>query len=103
MADIYARQDHCDELLELWANPPLALKTVMRTYRDELLNLTTRLLRRYEKWLLLQQHCLSVIEETISQLNLVENSNSLWELCAWRSDVWEGLLTATTKLTPGEE
>ncbi|KAH7391804.1 N-acetyltransferase B complex non catalytic subunit-domain-containing protein [Pyrenochaeta sp. MPI-SDFR-AT-0127] len=103
MADIYRRQDRCAELFALWDNPPLALQGLMKTYRDELLNMKTRMLRQQEDWPALESHCLSCIEDTISQLNLAQDSKSLWELCAWRWDLWGALLVATEAIRPGKE
>jgi len=103
MAAMYARQDQCKELFELWDNPPVALKGVMHTYRDELLNLKTRLLRDQKDWPLLEQHCLFVIDDTISKLNLAQDSKCLWELCAYRWDIWDSLLAATKALYTGQE
>lgn len=103
MADIYKRQDRCAELFALWDNPPAALKGPMKTYRDELLSLKTRLLKQQEDWLALESHCLSCIEDTVSQRNLAQDSKSLWELCAWRWDLWGALLAAIKAIHPGKE
>ncbi|CAO2648943.1 Nn.00g098920.m01.CDS01 [Neocucurbitaria sp. VM-36] len=103
MAEIFRRQDRCAELFSLWDDPPSSLKKLMRTHRDDLISLKTRLLRQQNDWLLLENHCYDSIEEVISQLNLVQDSKSLWELCAWRWDLWNGLLQATRAIRHGQQ
>ena len=103
MAEVYARQDKCKELFVLWDNPPDHLKDTMNTYRDDLINLKTKLLRRQEDWPALEAHCLFVINDTIAKLNQVQDSKSLWELCAWKWEIWDNLLRATRIVHPGDE
>ncbi|KAL6706881.1 hypothetical protein ACN47E_005024 [Coniothyrium glycines] len=98
MADVYAKQDRCNELFALWDNPPNHLEQLMRTHRDDISSLKTRLLRQQEDWPLLEQHCLSVINETIVGLEITgtsdRNPTSIWQLCAWNYDVWDSLMAA---------
>ena len=103
MAEIFRRQDRCAELFSLWDNPPTSLKKLMKTHRDDLISLKTRLLKQQNDWLLLENHCYDSIEEVISQLNLVQDSKSLWELCAWRWDLWSALLQATEAIRHGQQ
>lgn len=103
MAEIFRRQGEHAELFELWDNPPISLKKLLRTHRDDLISLKTRLLRDQEDWPLLETHCHDSIEEVISFLNLAQDSKSLWELCAWRWDLWSGLMEATAAIRPGQE
>ncbi|KAF1845780.1 uncharacterized protein K460DRAFT_338347 [Cucurbitaria berberidis CBS 394.84] len=103
MADIFRWQDRCAELFALWDNPPARLRSLMKTHRDDLISLKTRFLLQQEDWLLLESHCYNSIEEVISQLNLGQDSKSLWELCAWRWDLWGALLQATKAIRPGQE
>ncbi|KAJ4370649.1 hypothetical protein N0V83_005170 [Neocucurbitaria cava] len=103
MAEIFRRQGQHAELFSLWDNPPISLKKLLRTHRDDLMSLKTRILREQEDWPLLEAHCYASIEEVISLLNLAQDSKSLWELCAWRWDLWNGLMEATAAIRPGQE
>lgn len=103
MAEIYARQDHHNELFALWANPPDHLKGIMKTYKDELSNLASRLLRRQKDWAGLESHCLGIIDDTLASLNLVQDSKSLWELCAWNFKTWQYLMEAMEHTRPRQE
>lgn len=96
MAEIFERQDRCAELLALWEFPPDALSNLMRTHRDDLTSIKTRILRARKDWPLLEKHCHTCIDDTISQLNLVQDSKSLWELCAWNWDIWDALQVSMT-------
>ena len=103
MADIYGRQGQCAELFELWDKPPASLKGLMKKHGEDILGIKTRLLRQQENWELLEQHCLASINETLSYLNLAQDSKCLWELCAWRRDVWDALMDAIANTRPGPE
>ena len=103
MADIFGRQGQCGELFALWDNPPAALEGLIKKHREDLLSIKTRLLRQHGNWELLEKHCLECIQETISQLSLMKDSKPLWELCAWRWDLWNALMEAITNLRPRPE
>ena len=94
MGHIFARQGKCNELLELWRNPPVALEGLMKTHRDDLMGLTTILLKQQEDWPLLETHCRACIDNIISQMTKEPKSKCLWESCAWRIDTWTYLLQA---------
>ncbi|KAF1943638.1 hypothetical protein EJ02DRAFT_399997 [Clathrospora elynae] len=94
MCEIFARQHKCNELWELLAYPPTTLRVLMRTHKDDLISLKTRLLLQQQDWLLLEKHCSDSLKETLMDLNVAQGSKRLWELCAWRNDIWQGLLQA---------
>ncbi|KAH9860569.1 hypothetical protein J1614_011900 [Plenodomus biglobosus] len=103
MAEIYARQGQCSELLELWTAAPPSLSAVMRTYHDELMNLLARLLKREGNWKVLENHCLEVIDAAFAQVRETKDIKRFHELCAVRWDIWDGLLRAIEKLySPSE-
>ncbi|KAF1836577.1 hypothetical protein BDW02DRAFT_566843 [Decorospora gaudefroyi] len=94
MAEVFARQDKCNELMELWRNPPAGLQGLMKTHRDDLMSLKTNILKRQGNWLLLEAHCRACIDEMISQMALDQESKCLSEFCAWRNNMWTCLLEA---------
>ncbi|KAH9878562.1 hypothetical protein IAQ61_001834 [Plenodomus lingam] len=103
MAEIYARQGQCSELMDLWKTAPQSLVTVMKTYHDELMNLLARLLRKEGNWELLEAHCLGVIESVISHMRETKETKRFEELSAARWFIWDSLLHAIMELySPSE-
>ncbi|KAF2854675.1 hypothetical protein T440DRAFT_551750 [Plenodomus tracheiphilus IPT5] len=103
MAEIYARQGHCSELIELWKAPPQSLVGIMRTYHDELMDLIARLLKRGNYWELLEAHCLEVIGEVSARLKDTGDTKEFQDFCASRGHIWSSLLKATRTLySPSE-
>lgn len=103
MAEIYARQNCCNELWDLWDNPPVHLQELMAKHKDDLTSLKTRFLRQQKDWPALKQHCYKVLDDTISKRDSAEDSKSLWELSAWNYYVWESLMVAHTQTGLEEE
>ena len=94
MGEIFARQGKCDELINLWNNPPAALKGLVATHQADLQSMRIRLSRESQNWSLLESECLATIENAIAQSAADPNSKAIWELCAWNNDVWVYLLSA---------
>lgn len=102
MAQIYARQSQFKELFALWDNPPSRLEALLRTHKDDVVQMKTLMLRNAFAWELLEDHCIATINNIVS-LNTAEKSKSVWELCAWRWDLWKGLILAIQNTCPKEE
>lgn len=94
MGEIYARQDKCKELIELWDHPPAALQTLMATHQDDLWGMKVGLLFQRSDWRLVESQCLAYIELAISKSTQDPHSKSLWELCAWKVNTWTNFLYA---------
>lgn len=94
MGEIFARQGKCDELINLWNNPPATLKDLMATHQADLRNMRIRLSRQSQNWSLLESECLATIENAMAQVAADPDSKALWELCAWNNDIWVHLLSA---------
>jgi N-terminal acetyltransferase B complex non-catalytic subunit len=104
VAQIYMRQKRCTELQDLWDDPPNTLEPVIDRHRQDVQSMMIQYLREQEIWPLLQQHCLSMVKHAQSEVYVVGDSKSkLWELCAWRWDLWSGLLAAARGMYPEEE
>ncbi|KAF2033776.1 hypothetical protein EK21DRAFT_57934 [Setomelanomma holmii] len=100
LAEIFKRQNRVRELQQLWSEPPnKALEQiVLHQHRDDLNSVMTNVLRELEDWPVLEQHCERIISATLSDLKIASNEQSkFWELCAWRWDVWDGLIKAVAK------
>ncbi|KAJ5064549.1 hypothetical protein J3E74DRAFT_402994 [Bipolaris maydis] len=94
MGEIFARQGKCDELIELWNNPPTTLKDLMTTHQADLQIMRIRLSRETHNWALVESESLARIENAISQVAENPDSKALWELCAWNMDLWTDWLAA---------
>lgn len=94
MGEIFARQGRCDELIELWNNPPATLKDLMKTHQADLQIMRIRLSRETNSWALVESESLARIENAISQITENPDSKALWELCAWNMDLWTDWLAA---------
>jgi hypothetical protein len=93
MAKIFARQQRCQELHDLWDDPPKTLEPLLDRHRQDI-----------QSMMILEQHCVGMIEDTLSNAHLVGGPKSkFWELCAWRWDLWSGLLAATHAMYPEQE
>jgi hypothetical protein len=105
MASIFGRQGRCSELHSLWNDPPDHLKTVLDRHRQDLSTLMLKLLQEQKDWVALERHCLDLINDTVTDSSLVDRrpETSFWELCAWRWDIWAGLLDAVHETRPGQE
>lgn len=103
MADVYARQNSCNELWSLWENPPSHLVELMTKHKDDLTSLKTRLLRRQGDWLALEEHCYKLLDEALSKYESSPDSKILWELCSWNYYVWESLMEALTQTGAGDK
>ncbi|RMZ73963.1 cytoskeleton organization [Pyrenophora seminiperda CCB06] len=94
MAEIYARQNKCRELIDLWDRPPAPLQTLMATHQDDLWGMRTRLPRQNTDWTLVESQCLAYINLAISKSAQDPDSKSLWELCAWKLETWRDYMYA---------
>lgn len=104
MANIFSRQDYCNELISLWENSPEHVKPALDRHRRDLSSLITKCLRGRKDWHRLERHCLNTISETLSDLSVQGDSkSSFWELCAWNWDLWAALLDAVHATRPEEE
>ncbi|KAI8935899.1 hypothetical protein NX059_007411 [Plenodomus lindquistii] len=103
MAEIYARQGQVRELIDLWKTAPEPLVVVMGKYRDELKNLTARLLLHEGNWELLETYCLGVIEAAVKDTKDSGAITPFGELCASRWDIWQNYLTAIKELYSPDE
>jgi hypothetical protein len=104
MGEIFGRQHRCSELRDLWDHPTADLEVVLDRHRSDVLALTTKLLWEQGAWEELETHCLNTIDEVHSNVHMVGGSKSkFWELCAWRWDLWSGLLAALHATRSKEE
>jgi hypothetical protein len=104
MAKIFARQQRCQELHDLWDDPPKTLEPLLDRHRQDIQSMMIQHLWEQKAWPLLEQHCVGMIEDTLSNAHLVGGPKSkFWELCAWRWDLWSGLLAATHAMYPEQE
>ncbi|KAL5121989.1 methionyl-tRNA synthetase [Pleosporales sp. CAS-2024a] len=95
MGQIYGRQYRSRELRDLWDEPRKDLEIVMDRHRPDILALMEKLYWEQRDWANLELHCQGAIDEVLSNVQLVGSSKSrFWELCAWRYDLWSGLLAA---------
>jgi hypothetical protein len=102
MASIFKRQNRCAELHGLWDDPPKALEELYKRHQSDLLNVMIKALWEQGEFTLLEELCLATIEETRSDLIRVGKPN-LWELCAWRWDLWAALLSAVSATRSEQE
>ena len=106
MAEIFKRQNRCSELERLWEKPPNTSlrQIILDRHRDDLNAVMLRALLEREDWPLLERHCQDVVTKTISNSQAAAEAKSgVWELCAWRSDVWNGLMKAVTMNRPSHQ
>ncbi|EUC41961.1 hypothetical protein COCMIDRAFT_104795 [Bipolaris oryzae ATCC 44560] len=103
MGEIFARQRKCDELIELWNNPPATLKDLMTTHQADLQIMRIRLSRESKHWSLVESESRARIENAISQITENPDSKALWELCAWNVDLWTDWLAALRINLPKNE
>jgi N-terminal acetyltransferase B complex non-catalytic subunit len=103
MGEIFARQGKCDELIDLWNNPPAPLKDLMATHQANLRSLRIKLSRESGNWTLVESESLASIENAILQSTENPDSKALWELCSWNIDVWTGWLAALRINRPRDE
>lgn len=100
MAEIFKRQDRANELESLWDDPPNEAlgEIILHRHRDNLNAVMTKVFREGEDWPLLERHCQKIITSTMSGLKVATDAQStFWELCAWRWDIWDGLLKAVAQ------
>ncbi|KAH7077321.1 N-acetyltransferase B complex non catalytic subunit-domain-containing protein [Paraphoma chrysanthemicola] len=106
MAEFFKRQDRGNELEKLWNDPPNeTLKEIIEhRHKEDLNSVLTKVFRERQTWPLLEQHCQKLITTTMSDMKSATGAQSpLWELCAWRWDVWDGLLKAVANNNPEKE
>lgn len=92
MADIYSRQDRYQELFALWDKAPDRLAGLMKTHRNDLHALKSRILYHAKMWTHLEEHCREFVLDSLSSQSSSEGkSEALRELCASRLDIWQHL------------
>jgi N-terminal acetyltransferase B complex non-catalytic subunit len=104
MAAIFARQNRCRELMDLWQAPPEHLKPVLKLHEQDLQTIKLKLLVDAKNWPLVTKFCLETIEEVVAKLATEDNSNSgILELCGRRWDLWSALLCALRETRTKEQ
>jgi hypothetical protein len=86
-----------EQLKEMWEKPPAHLHDAMlHHHRQDLDYMLMNILIRQKNWSELEQHCHRMLTETQWNLKLTasESKSKFRQLCAWRWDVWENLLSA---------
>jgi hypothetical protein len=91
-------------LRDLWNEPSDNVKVVLDRHRQDVQSMMIQHFWEQKNWPLLEEHCVGVIEEIVSDVHLVGGSKSrFWELCAWRWDLWSGLLAAVNAQYPEQK
>jgi N-terminal acetyltransferase B complex non-catalytic subunit len=102
MAKIYARQNKCAELLELWKAPPAHLQAIMEKHALDISLITVDILATTEQFELLEKHILELIEDATTAMSN-DNSEPLRQLCSSRVNIWTYLIDASTKQYSADE
>ncbi len=102
MAKIYARQDKCAELLELWKAPPSHLQPILEKHALDISLLTVDILAEKQQYELLEKHILDLIKGAITAASK-DDPQPLRQLCSSRVNIWTHLIDASTKLYSAEE
>jgi hypothetical protein len=104
MAKIFARQRRVNELHDLWVEPSKTVKVVIERHQNDVQSMMVQHLWEQNDWPLLEKHCVGIIEDTLDKVYHAGGSNSrFWELCAWRWDIWAGLLAAVNAQYPEQK
>lgn len=102
MAKIYARQNKCAQLLELWKAPPAHLQPIMEKHALDASLLTVDILASTQQYELLEKHICALIENAMAAM-AKDDVNPLRQLCSARVNVWTYLIEASAKLYSSEE
>lgn len=104
MIELFKDSDQFEEIFSLWENPPEAIIPLLKRHRDDLLPLMIRIAKQRCDWALVERLCLTAIDEKLALQSESGNSGKhIWELCAWRWDLWDALLKAVEKTQPEKE
>jgi N-terminal acetyltransferase B complex non-catalytic subunit len=104
MASIFARQNRCRELIDLWEAPPEHLQLVLELHEQDLRTITLKMLLDAKNWPLVVELCLKTIEEMATKVTTEDGSKSgILELCGRRWDLWSALMSALHETRTKEE
>ncbi|KAF2441371.1 hypothetical protein P171DRAFT_488923 [Karstenula rhodostoma CBS 690.94] len=108
MAAIYGRQNRCAELLQLWANPPPAVKKIIDGASWDFVLLGIEVAHRQKEWQLVETLCYRLIDKIWQPGNPMAGDPStvkvnLFNICTMCWTIWKSLLNATAGLYPDAE
>ncbi|KAF1965768.1 hypothetical protein BU23DRAFT_603998 [Bimuria novae-zelandiae CBS 107.79] len=108
MAAIYERQGRGKELLQLWADPPPAVKKIIDGAYWDFQKLKLKVAVDQGEWQLVNSTCSGLLDIVHSAGNPTDGDPSkardnMFSVCTIYWTVWKNLMDAATHLYPGEE